>query len=147
MVTPSFTVECPCCKAKLTLDPELQAVIAHEAPPPTRSVDDLGAAFDKLRARSAEREERFKEQLRGEGELVDVRALARSCALVQTHAAERRLLERVGEALARVEALPPSDRHEVRAVLATLTSGMIFDLTRFPGEDTKGLAAIESLEE
>jgi len=83
----------------------------------------------------------------GAGELVDVRALARSCAPVQTHAAERRLLERVGEALARVEALPPSDRHEVRAVLATLTSGMIFDLTRFPGEDTKGLAAIESLEE
>jgi len=32
-------------------------------------------------------------------------------------------------------------------VLATLTSGMIFDLTRFPGEDSKGLAAIESLEE
>jgi len=83
----------------------------------------------------------------GAGELVDVRALARSCAPAQTHAAERRLLERVGEALARVEALPPSDRHEVRAVLATLTSGMIFDLTRFPGEDTKGLAAIESLEE
>jgi len=32
-------------------------------------------------------------------------------------------------------------------VLATLTSGMIFDLTRFPGEDEKGLAAIETLEE
>ena len=41
----------------------------------------------------------------------------------------------------------PGDRHEVRAVLATLTSGMIFDLTRFPGEDENGLAAIESLEE
>ena len=48
MTGPSFTVECPCCKAKLTLDGELRAVIAHEAPPPTRSVDDLGAAFDKL---------------------------------------------------------------------------------------------------
>ena len=83
----------------------------------------------------------------GAGELVDVRALARACAPVQTHAAERRLLERVGEALARIEALAPADRHEVRAVLATLTSGMIFDLTRFPGEDTKGLAAIETLEE
>jgi len=32
-------------------------------------------------------------------------------------------------------------------VLATLTSGMIFDLTRFPGEDENGLAAIETLEE
>ena len=83
----------------------------------------------------------------GAGELVDVRPLARACAPLQTHAAERRLLERVGEALARIEALPPADRHEVRAVLATLTSGMIFDLTRFPGEDTKGLAAIETLED
>jgi len=83
----------------------------------------------------------------GAGELVDVRTLARACAPLQTHAAERRLLERVGEALARMEALPPADRHEVRAVLATLTSGMIFDLTRFPGEDTKGLAAIETLED
>jgi len=83
----------------------------------------------------------------GAGELVDVRTLARACAPLQRHAAERRLLERVGEALARIEALPPADRHEVRAVLATLTSGMIFDLTRFPGEDTKGLAAIETLED
>jgi len=83
----------------------------------------------------------------GAGELVDVRTLARACAPLQTHAAERRLLERVGEALARIEALPPADRHEVRAVLATLTSGMIFDLIRFPGEDTKGLAAIETLED
>ena len=68
MADASFTVDCPCCKAKLTLDTEIRAVIAHEEPPPTRSVDDLGAAFDKLRTRSAEREERFKEQLRAEGE-------------------------------------------------------------------------------
>src|SRR5206468_6362771 len=67
MADPSFTVECPCCKAKLTLDAELRAIIAHEPPPPMRSVDDLGAAFDKLRTRSAKREERFKKQLRAEG--------------------------------------------------------------------------------
>jgi farnesyl-diphosphate farnesyltransferase len=83
----------------------------------------------------------------GAGEAVDVRPLARACAPLQAHAAERVLLERLGEALARVEALAPADQHEVRAVLATLTSGMIFDLTRFPGEDSKGLAAIETLEE
>jgi len=80
------------------------------------------------------------------GETADVGALSRACAAHQAPA-ERVLLERVGEALARVEALAPADRHEVRAVLATLTSGMIFDLTRFPGEDSKGLAAIETLEE
>src|SRR6266481_2790853 len=51
------------------------------------------------------------------------------------------------ETVRRACAGEPADRHEVRAVLATLTSGMIFDLTRFPGEDEKGLAAIETLEE
>jgi farnesyl-diphosphate farnesyltransferase len=80
------------------------------------------------------------------GEPADVGAVARACAPHQTRAAERKLLERLPEALARLEALTPADRHEVRAVLATLTSGMIFDLTRFPGED-EGLAAIETLEE
>ena len=74
-------------------------------------------------------------------------AVARACAPHQAHAAERELLERVPEALACVGALPTADRAEVRAVLATLTSGMIFDLTRFPGEDVAGLAALETLEE
>src|SRR5262245_59637741 len=74
----------------------------------------------------------------GAGELVDVRTLARACAPLQTHAAERRLLERVGEALARVEALPPADRHEERAVLDTLMSGAALHLTRFAGDRNQG---------
>ena len=57
------------------------------------------------------------------GEPADVGGVARACAPHQSHAAERRLLERLPEALARLEALNPADRHEVRAVLATLTSG------------------------
>ena len=68
MAKESFTVECPCCKAKLTLDPELRALIAHEPPPPTRTVADLGAALDKLRARSAQIEERFKQGVEAEGQ-------------------------------------------------------------------------------
>src|SRR6267142_1775856 len=35
----------------------------------------------------------------------------------------------------------------VRAVLSTITSGMIFDLTRFPGEDAASLSALETLDE
>lgn len=81
------------------------------------------------------------------GEAADVAAVARACAPQQARAAERLLLERTGEALARVDALPAADRVEVRAVLATLTSGMVFDLARFPGEDAAGLAALASLEE
>src|SRR5438876_12172236 len=55
------------------------------------------------------------------GAAADVAAVARACA--QAHAAERRLLEHVDEALARLEALPAADRAEVRAVVATLTTG------------------------
>ena len=65
---PSFVVTCPCCQAKLTVDPEVRAVIAHEAPPPRRTVDDLGGALSALRAKSAEREARFREQMEAESQ-------------------------------------------------------------------------------
>ena len=64
MPAQSFTVACPCCDAKLTIDPELGVVIAHEAPPPKRTLGDLGAAFDVMKSKSAEREERFQEGLK-----------------------------------------------------------------------------------
>src|SRR5262245_30524890 len=70
----SFMVVCPCCQGKLTIDPELEAVIAHEAPPPTRSAKHLGAAFDTLRRKSAAREARFRQQMPAEaqkGKLLD----------------------------------------------------------------------------
>src|SRR6266480_2873145 len=97
------------------------------------------------------REERVRhvETLRSAaaGRPSDVAAVARACAARQADPAERRLLERVGEAFARVAALPPEDRERVRAVLATLTTGMLFDLTRFPGEDAASLAALDTLDE
>jgi hypothetical protein len=46
----SFVVACPCCNAKLTIDPERGAVIATRAPPPKRTVGDLGAAFDVMKS-------------------------------------------------------------------------------------------------
>lgn len=73
MVT-SFQVVCPCCQGKLTVDPELKAVVAHEAPPPRRTVGDLGAALGALGARAAEREEKFRQQMQAEaqkGRLLD----------------------------------------------------------------------------
>jgi hypothetical protein len=70
----TFTVTCPCCNGRLTVDPALQAVIAHEAPPRPKSGIDLGGAFSALKSEAARREERFKAQLREEGmkrELLD----------------------------------------------------------------------------
>lgn len=81
------------------------------------------------------------------GDDVDVAGVARAAAPLQTHEGERRLLGALGPALARVAALPPADRREVRAVLDTLTSGMLFDLRRFPGRDASSLAALDTLEE
>ena len=64
----SFVVECPCCTAKLTIDRELGAVIAHEAPPPKRTLSDIGAAFEALRSKSAERDERFRREMESQGD-------------------------------------------------------------------------------
>jgi len=72
--TRSFVATCPCCQAKLTIDAELAAVIAHDPLPPRRTADDLGSAFGSLRRQSAEREARFKQQLEAErqkGKLLD----------------------------------------------------------------------------
>jgi farnesyl-diphosphate farnesyltransferase len=81
------------------------------------------------------------------GEPRDLGALGRAVARHQHDRAERQLLERVGEAVAGLQGLSPADRREVRAVLDVLTSGMLFDLTRFPGEDARSLAALERVEE
>jgi farnesyl-diphosphate farnesyltransferase len=80
-----------------------------------------------------------------DGGPVDVAVVARACAPHQAHAAERELLERVGEILARVERLSEGDRASVRTVLATITEGQRFDLERFPGEDVATLAALDTV--
>ncbi|MBM4439928.1 MAG: hypothetical protein FJ027_05885 [Candidatus Rokubacteria bacterium] len=74
MASAPFVVQCPCCQGKLTIDAELRAVIAHEEAPRQRSTADLGAALDQLKSKSAEREERFKQQMAAEaqkGKLLD----------------------------------------------------------------------------
>jgi farnesyl-diphosphate farnesyltransferase len=74
----------------------------------------------------------------------DLAAISRAYAPLQSHVAERELLERVGETLARVDALPERDRQAVRTVLATITEGQRFDLERFPGVDASDLAALDT---
>src|SRR5262245_9852359 len=81
------------------------------------------------------------------GAPTDLRAIVKDCAPQQPTRAERRLLERLDESMDRLARLPDGDRAEVRTVLGTLTSGMIFDLTRFPGEDSASLAALDTLAE
>ena len=68
MSNQAFVVSCPCCQAKLTIDAELGAVIAHEEPPRQRSTADLGTAIDQLASKSREREERFRQQMAAEAD-------------------------------------------------------------------------------
>jgi farnesyl-diphosphate farnesyltransferase len=75
------------------------------------------------------------------------RITADDLARVQADGAERELLERLPECLTWLEALPAEDAARVRAVLATITDGQAFDLSRFPGEDASALAALDTRED
>ncbi|MBI2216736.1 MAG: squalene/phytoene synthase family protein [Candidatus Rokubacteria bacterium] len=110
-----------------------------------RAADTVADTRLIARAERLSRLETLRRAYRGEA--ADVTAAARACAPLQSQAAERILLERVGEGVARLEALEAGDRTRVRAVLATLTSGMVFDLTRFPGDDARHIAALDTEEE
>jgi hypothetical protein len=59
-----FEVLCPCCQAKLRVDPEMRAVLSHELPPEERSVKDLTDAVKGLKAEAAQRQARFEESLK-----------------------------------------------------------------------------------
>jgi hypothetical protein len=61
-----FEVICPCCQAKLQVDPGLRAILSHELPPEERTVKDLTDAVKGLRAEAAQRQARFEESLKAE---------------------------------------------------------------------------------
>jgi hypothetical protein len=62
----TFKVTCPCCNGCLTIDPALEAVIAHEAPPRAKSGLGLDEALNSLKGAGARREERFKDELKAQ---------------------------------------------------------------------------------
>ena len=63
-----------------------------------------------------------------EGTTTDAGTILAACEPRDGGGAEAELLARLPEALERLERLAPGDRVAVRDVLATLTSGMAFDL-------------------
>ncbi len=62
----SFTVTCPCCNGRLTIDAALEAVIAHEPAPRPRSGLGLDEALSSLKGAAARREELFKDQVKAQ---------------------------------------------------------------------------------
>ena len=62
----TFVVTCPCCNGRLTIDPGLEEVVAHEAPPRARSGLGLDEALSSLKGAAARRDLLFKEQIKAE---------------------------------------------------------------------------------
>jgi hypothetical protein len=65
-------VQCPCCHAKLKIDPGLAEVIAHEPPPrvaPDVNLSDADRILDK---QAAAREEKFRQSWEAEKKKEDV---------------------------------------------------------------------------
>ena len=62
----TFIVTCPCCNGRLTIDPGLEAVVAHEAAPRARSGLGLDEALSSLKGAAARRDQLFKEQIKAE---------------------------------------------------------------------------------
>jgi hypothetical protein len=54
-------VTCPCCQAKLTVDPVFGAVLSHEAPPKVGPNIDLTDAAGVLAEQNRQREDKFRD--------------------------------------------------------------------------------------
>ena len=67
-----FELLCPCCGARLKVDPELKAIIAHEAPKVVRKFESVDAAIEGLKTHDAEREKKFAESIEAEKSKRDV---------------------------------------------------------------------------
>ena len=53
-------VQCPCCEAKLQIDPALKAVISYEEHQRPKSIENIEAAVQKLKGEEARRAEAFQ---------------------------------------------------------------------------------------
>jgi hypothetical protein len=66
MAEKSFDVRCPGCQARLTIDPEVRAVIAHAPPPRAAAASSLDKAMEGLQSQQAAREARFRQAAEAE---------------------------------------------------------------------------------
>ncbi len=73
--------------------------------------------------------------------------IQRDLVPLQSLPAEKALLTRLGACFDVFASLPSDDQHRVAEVVITLTRGMEFDLTRFDGESSDRLSALETPEQ
>lgn len=70
----TIDVTCPCCQAKLRVDPQLAVVLSHEAPPQALPDVDLTDTARILGEQARQREERFRQSWEAEQKKEDVLA-------------------------------------------------------------------------
>jgi hypothetical protein len=56
-----ISVECPCCGAHLTVDPELKKILSYDPPPPKRNALNLDQAAALLKEQAEKREAIFNQ--------------------------------------------------------------------------------------
>ncbi|HEX2711171.1 MAG TPA: hypothetical protein VHM88_02965 [Candidatus Acidoferrales bacterium] len=59
-------VTCPCCQARLSIDPQLAVVLSHEAPPKAAPDVDITDAARILQEQAQRREDKFRESWEAE---------------------------------------------------------------------------------
>jgi hypothetical protein len=67
-----FDVLCPCCNARLKVDADLKAVVAHEAPKTPRKFSSVDDALGALKGQDEEREKKFAASIEAEKSKKDV---------------------------------------------------------------------------
>jgi hypothetical protein len=67
-----FDVLCPVCNARLKVDAELKAVVAHEAPKTPRKFASVDDALGALKGQDEEREKKFAASVEAEKSKKDV---------------------------------------------------------------------------
>lgn len=65
-------VTCPCCQAKLSVDPELAVVLSHEAPPRVAPDVDISDTARLLQEQADRREAKFRDAWEAEKKKDDV---------------------------------------------------------------------------
>ena len=64
--TQTFEAVCPCCGARLTIDPEVRAILSHEEPPKAQTVTDLKKALEALKGEAGRRQAQFAQSMQAE---------------------------------------------------------------------------------
>jgi hypothetical protein len=67
-----FELLCPCCGARLKIDPDLKAIIDHEAPKIPRKFESVDQAIAGLKTHDVEREKKFAASVEAEKSKKDV---------------------------------------------------------------------------